>query len=55
MQRRWKQRGVHYQNPVPDMVLICAALVLSMFAMPLAITLVLIDGLKKTDPDTEID
>lgn len=37
------------------MVLVCAALFLSMFAMPIAVALVIIDGLKKTDPDIEID
>jgi hypothetical protein len=37
------------------MVLVCAALFLSMFAMPIALIAIIVDGLKKVDPDIEID
>lgn len=55
MPLRWKLHGVRYQNQVPDIILISAALVLSVVAIPLAGILVLIDSLKKIDPDIEID
>jgi hypothetical protein len=37
------------------MVLICAALFLSLFAMPIALVAIVLDGIKKSDPDIEID
>jgi len=37
------------------MVLVCAALFLSMFAMPIALVVIVLDGIKKSDPDIEID
>jgi hypothetical protein len=40
---------------VPNLVFVCAALFLAMFAMPVALIAVIVDGLKKTDPDIEID
>jgi hypothetical protein len=40
---------------VPDMVLICAALFLSMFAMPIALMAIVLDGIKKSVSYIEID
>jgi hypothetical protein len=37
------------------MFLVCALIFVLMFSMPLAILFVIIDGLKKIDPDIEID
>jgi len=55
MQLRWRLHGAHFQNQVPNLVFVCAALFLAMFAMPVALIAVIVDGLKKTDPDVEID
>ncbi len=35
--------------------IIIAIIIASMFAMPVALIAIIVDGLKKTDPDIEID
>jgi hypothetical protein len=35
--------------------LFCLAIVLSMFAFPLALIRIIFDGIKESDPDIEID
>lgn len=37
------------------MFLVCVLITLLMFSMPLAIISIILDGLKKIDPDVEID
>lgn len=55
MLQRWKLHGAHFQSQVPDILFIGIALGLSIFAIPLAGILVLVNTLRNIDPDIEID